>query len=910
MVSGPLVIDLFGAPRICAGSPLALPTRKALGLVAVLCVEGPASRARLAELLWTGRSADDARRNLRQELHRLHTTPVGAALHARGDVLELDAAVEVDVRRFRKALGADDLDEALALYGGPLLDQFDARDASGLDAWLQLERSNFARAWRTAATRRAGQLTAAGRLEAALALVRRLIDHDPLDEACQREAMELLHRLGDRRGALEQYEACRRALATELAVEPTEATAALAQRLGAPASSGADCISPDLTAPLIGRDAAWTALDRAGAHLGLIVGAAGVGKTRLADEYARAHGRLLVLRGREVSRDTPFYPVAEALLEAYQADSRWYDLLDPVWRAEVTRLLPLLADDDASSPLPAAEARGRLIEGLYAALVTAAQGGTIVLDDLQWFDAPSAELVAHLARKATHLRLLATARSEDIERNAAVQAALATVEREGRLASVRLDPLEEFDVLRLVRAMSGSTGAQVFSHRLHAATAGNPLFILETLRDLFGAGILRAAHGTWETPYDEQTQDYRELPITRTVREAVLRRIDRLGGGVRELLEAGSLAGDGFRLAWLSECTSLSELDSVAAVDRATAAEVLVEAPSGYRFVHDLIRRSLESALSSERKKLLHRRLAAAMLREGAPPAEIARHLEAAGRAREAIEHRVNAALEAERVHALPEALGQYRIALADGAAGSTAFRIHSGCVELCRNLGDEDGRRHALAAMRALCDAAGDVRLQLECAIKQIVDHFEHDRYDDALRTALEVRQRLQSQLDPMDEAALLLELGATLKALGRLDEAEVHLREALERYRGVSPLKFANCAYWLCQCALERGDLDAAEALCELSLTSVAQAGYRRGHALTMQTSAQIGLLRGDRRLAIERLEAAVREACEIGSRALQRGFLESLVEQLRAAGRNDEAVRRQRELDDLSGSAPAPL
>lgn len=910
MVSCPLVIELFGTPRISAGSPLALPTRKALGLVAVLAVDGPASRARVAELLWTGRSPDDARRNLRQELHRLHATPVGDALHATGDMLELDAAAEIDVRRFREALEAGDLDEALALYGGPLLAQFDARDASGLEAWLQVERTRLARAWRTAAARRAGQLKAAGRLEAALALVRRLVDDDPLDEAHQREAMELLQRLGDLHGALEQYEACRRTLATELAVEPTADTTALARWLVDPGAVGSDRASPDLTAPLIGREAAWNALDHAGGRLGLILGAAGVGKTRLAGEFARAHGRVLALRGREVSRDTPFYPVAEALLEAYQADSRWFDLLDPVWRAEVTRLLPLLADDEAASPLPAAEARGRLIEGLFAALVTAAQGGSILFDDLHWFDAPSAELVAHLTRKATHVRLLATARSEDVEHNVAVQAALASVERDDKLVRVRLEPLDEYDVLKLVRAMSGSTGARVFAHRLHDATAGNPLFILEMLRDLFSAGVLRAAHGTWETPYDEQTQDYRELPITRTVREAVLRRIDRLGSGVRQLLDAGSLAGDGFRLAWLSECTSLSELECVAAVDRATAAEVLVEAPSGHRFVHDLIRRSLDGALSGERRKLLHRRLAAAMIRDGAPPAEIARHLESAGRAREAIEHRVNAALEAERVHALPEALGQYRMALADGAAGSTAFRIHSSCVELCRNLGDEGGRRIALTAMRALCDAAGDARLQLECAIKQIVDHFEHDRYDDALRTAIEVRQRLQSQLDPMDEAALLLELGATLKALGRLDEAEAHLREALERYRGASPLKFANCAYWLCQCALERGDVDAAEALCDLSLSSGEQAGYRRGHALTMRTSAEIALLRGDRFLAIERLEAALREASEIGSRALQRGFLESLVAQLRAAGRLDEAARRQRELDALAGSERTPL
>src|SRR5690606_10349089 len=110
--------------------------------------------------------------------------------------------------------------------------------------------------------------------------------------------------------------------------------------------------------------------------------------------------------------------------------------------------------------------------------------------------------------------------------------------------------------------------------------------------------------------------------------------------------------------------------------------------------------------------------------------------------------------------------------------------------VELLRNLGDNAGRSDALAAMAELV-TSDDVARQVELAVKQAVDHFEHQRYEEAWRTASEAIVRLRGRLDEVTEAALLLEAGAALKALGRLDEAETALSTALARYRPISPLK-----------------------------------------------------------------------------------------------------------------------
>jgi DNA-binding SARP family transcriptional activator len=522
-----LELQLLGVPQVRLGDVVKLATRKALAALAYLALNGPSPRATLASLLWTRHSSDDARRNLRQELHRILATPAGPWLDTDGDLLRLVPGFVCDALQVRAAVAAGDLDTAVALYRGELLAGFELGGADAFSEWLQQQRASLAETWRGAARRVITAREAAGDLDAALQVAQMLVDHNPLDEPSVRDAIRLRHGRGDRAGALGQFDRLRNLLHDELGVAPEAETIALVKRVELTAPSPAaptDASLPSLHPPLVGRDSAWQQLAAAASTVAVIEGDAGVGKTRLAQEFARAHGGVLLLKGREISRDTPLYPVAEALLTAYREDTAWFERLDPAWRAEVARLLPTLAGDEPSADLPYAEGRSRFLDGLANALLTAAAGGTLLFDDLQWFDASSAELLAHLARRSHRVRLLATARSEELPSNTAVQSALEALAREALLVRLPLTPLTEDEVLHLVRALSGSSGATVFSRRLHKATAGNALFILESLRDLFGAGVLWRDQNTWATRYDEETEDYRELPISTSVRDDCSRR--------------------------------------------------------------------------------------------------------------------------------------------------------------------------------------------------------------------------------------------------------------------------------------------------------------------------------------------------------------------------------------------------
>lgn len=175
----------------------------------------------------------------------------------------------------------------------------------------------------------------------------------------------------------------------------------------------------------------------------------------------------------------------------------------------------------------------------------------------------------------------------------------------------------------------------------------------------FADGLLRVnARGGWETPFDDATQDYRELPVPASVRDAVLARARAAGEAALRLLEAASLAGDPFTLARLEGTTALSNLERVEAVEAALSARlIMADGELGYRFTHDLVAQALAEGLSPARARLLHRHLAATAEQQRLAPARVAAHLHGAGELALALPWRLRAAAAAEQAGAHGRAL-------------------------------------------------------------------------------------------------------------------------------------------------------------------------------------------------------------------------------------------------------------
>lgn len=913
-----LELRLLGPPELhLNGQKLVLPTRKLWAMVVYLAAQGrPVERGKLAGLLWDQADEERARGNLRQELYRLRGSPAEALLVVNPDTLALGGHAS-DLIETTRCLEQADWEGALACFRGEFAAGLSVRGAPTFEDWLLLEREHWQGLWREAARKRAKELEAA-RPEEAQALLRCLLEADPFQEDLQRTLLALTARVEGAAAALGRYERYRALLQREFSLEPLPETLELVERLRrgqapppAPASEAPPSIPQALEhPPLVGREREWEQMEAAwqtGKAL-YLSGPPGVGKTRLMLEFARSKGQFLLLEGRPSDSGIPYAFHTRALRQSLS-------LLGatelPSWvRQEVSRLVPELAEAPPP-PITSEEGKLRLLEAITEVIRQLARAGVgiVVAEDLQFVtDAASLEVSAYAMARVLPERLsypITAFRGEELIppiREAIFQ----QVER-GLAVLIELKPLAPEGVGALVRVLSGSE-ARLFSRRLYNATGGNPLFALETLKELFASGDLRVEEGIWSTPYDEATEDYRELPLPRSVQAAVNRRVDRLGGAVRRLLEAASLAGEGFSLEELSGATALSDWEALEAAEVAVRASLLQQKPDGLGFAHDLLRRALQEGLSLERRKVLHRKLAETLARLDGAPTRVARHLEQAGRPKEAVPWRLKAAEAAQAIYANREALNQYDKALADGAEGPTAFEVHAARAELYRLLDEQEGWQEELRALEESAHSLGDPVLQARAALAGAKFERHTGRYGEALGRLEPLLQ--DPALPEVLRARAFFERGQTLLTLGRGDEAQKQLYQALRLEPSpLSPLA-AEAHLILSDQAMGQGDLAAGQRHAREALAAFQAEGDRRGKGMALRNLGRAVGIGGDTARAIQILEQALQEAVAAGDVVSQRHILLNLFKFEFETGALEAALRHLEQGRALLGNHPDPL
>jgi DNA-binding SARP family transcriptional activator len=697
----PYRLRLLGGLELRLGDAAAmLPSRRSAALLACIAVDAAATRAVLAERLWAGLGTAMARRNLRRELARLREAGLGDLVETTQESLTLSNAVACDVRVFVEACQRGDSAAALAAWRGQLLEGFVLAEATEFDAWLSQQRSAFAARWRDAAAAQADHLEQGGALREALGLHARLREDDPVQERHYAAAMRLHYRLGEPAAALAIYGQCARVLREQLGIEPSPATSALAQRSRAAealhpiVARRTRSVTPALEPELIGREAeAATVRDTEAAVL-LVEGDAGVGKSRLVQDCLRAPSTLVACCD-PASQQAALHPVAEALRFALLSPQRADRVaaLPPAVRREAARLLPALDDHGpratgvgTESAGPTEAQRDRFFDALGDTIDHAAgAGGVLWIDDLQWADDATLELLARLARRrasapARHVRIVVAARTPEIELNAAALVLLRRLQRARLLERLVLRPFGLPQTLALLCQLSGTAARLPLAERLQRATGGNPYHVLETLRFLFDEGELRVeADGSWASR--GAADDEAELPLPPTLADTVTERAERLPQQARRLLDVAALCRSGFTLAQLRSAAMLDEWQALEAMEAVLKLRLFSDAPCRggnealrYRFVHSLAREVVALALPPERRRLIHERLARVLisLREAAD--HVAWHLEEAGQTAEAAGWRLAAAAESRRLFAWRGALAH--LSLADAATKDPDARL------------------------------------------------------------------------------------------------------------------------------------------------------------------------------------------------------------------------------------------
>ena len=536
---------------------------------------------------------------------------------------------------------------------------------------------------------------------AAVALAEQLVAIDPYREHGHRLLMQAHHASGERAAALAAYERARRVLGTELGVEPSPETEAVYRTVldAAPVPTGRPAHERDI--PIVGRAreldalaAWWQEVTPHSVRAVAIAGEPGIGKSRLADEYATrllAHG-VNVLYGRcDEGGRVPFQPFVDVATFARHAAA-------PAWlRPEHDGVALLREHDDADD-------QERAFDALATWIVAMAddQPVALVIDDTQWAGAHTLAVVRRVlrTRPTCGLGVILTYRDADIDAGHPLVALFADLRRAGALHDVALRGIDIDAIRTIIEHVDPASASATLAAQLAAATGGNPFFVTETARRL-------AEYGPTESLADL---------LSPGVRDVVVARAGALGRDAHRDLEAAAVLGPEFDVTVLAR-TAGRAIDAVLeSVDAALRAHLLVSvphAPARCRFAHHLVASALLDQLSAARRAGLHR--AAALALEGdrtVEPAVVAHHFVAAahlGLHEPAAHWSRAAARRAIAAYAHDDAVAVLDAALATDLPAHLRAELLVELADARSRADDLDGAHAAAAAAFALLEPDGD---------------------------------------------------------------------------------------------------------------------------------------------------------------------------------------------------------
>ncbi len=538
----------------------------------------------------------------------------------------------------------------------------------------------------------------------------------------------------------------------------------------------------------------------------LIEGEAGLGKSRLASELsemARWEG-FRTLRGVHRQESSLSYEGissvlrgAESLLRRMGEKERRAILGDQgrllAALAPELLALPGLADLPPTPDLHAREAQRALIRSIAAFLAELARHRPLVveLEDIHWADEETVSLLdENLALAGTEgarafpLLIVATMRSHELPESHHISTGIEALRSKPDLLAIPLRPLDGEALRGMLESLVGKGAASgELAKHVSEVSGGNPFFAEELIRGLLLDRTLR------EDPVSGELELADELDpdaVPKTLSSVLATRLGDLGENELLVVRAIALAYAQPSFDLLLAVTGLDEDPLLDLLDGLLRRRILDEEREGFRFRHALLRAEVARAISTPRRRRLHRRLAEATeaLHRDAQPAPLGRHLRDGGRKEEAVPHLIRAAEEAAKRWGFLEAIGLYREA---AKLGELSF---GELIDLCRfefetGLVDEARARAAGIVERAGREGAtefhGKALLFLAHVCMQRAEN-------ESARAHLEEAVALLSaseQSYSLAEARRLL--GELLMRGGAMEEARVHLERAIEESRRI---------------------------------------------------------------------------------------------------------------------------
>jgi DNA-binding SARP family transcriptional activator/tetratricopeptide (TPR) repeat protein len=799
-------LRLIGTPALIAPEATAISLeRKDAALLAVLAIEGEVSRDWLAAMLWPDVPLKTANNSFRQRVFRLRRR-CSHELVRTGDLVRLADGVVHDAVR-SPIVAAD----PAGLPDGEFLGGHDYGADGSLSDWVRTQRERWRAFWRDALTAAAARHETQGELARSIELTLRLVSDEPLDERAQRRLMRLHYLRGDRAAAILAFESFERVLKDDLGARPdTETLELLATiELSRPRPLARRAVVPaSLRRPprLIGREAELGAMDaaRAADRVFLLLGEAGMGKSRVLQEYLGAHSGTLFAQARPGDATVPFALLARLLRAVLEVAGQAVESAEPSTRRELARVLPELGVGLTISGEGQRLVMQRAVELVLAAARDAGVS-TVLIDDLHFADAASLEMLQSLVGSDRLVGLHWGLAQRPGEGDAAVRALVGAVDETQRLQRVLLPPLDAGAMLALIESL-GLPGldAAALAAPLVRHTGGNPLFALETLKDV----VLSGAPGP------------AELPQPATVASLIERRLRQLSPAALALARVAALAGTDFSIEVAEQVLKTPALALADAWSELEAAQVLHGAAFAHDLVHDVALRSVPAEVARH----THAALAGLLAGRGAEPARIAEHWRAAGRWAEAARQFEAAAVRARQTSRLVEARDLWAAAVqcferAGDRKGRFAAEARRVDVLLFT-----DGIEPARAITDRLLGEAADASEQIAALAVRAQAHLIAGEW----QATIDVAHRAVALAQQLRQPALAIDcqrqIGVALSQAGSAADAVARLRDAepLVESQGTLTQRYehrAALAYALNAADQPRASAQALEQACALA-------------------------------------------------------------------------------------------
>ncbi|MBE7420575.1 MAG: AAA family ATPase [Ideonella sp.] len=604
-------LQLLGQPALIAqGDQRTLPLRpKDAALMALIALAAPIKGERVAALLWPAASARQADTSLRQRLFRLRRE-TGMHLVSSGALLQLSAEVVPDLAATLQRLRGDE-DAGRA----ELLGDLDFDNLPELAQWVRAER----RKWREQRAEVLAAMAAAcekdGAVARGIAYSQRLIDDDPLAEHAHRRLMRLHYLRGDAAAAIAAFERLEQRLKDELGTRPSAETIELLATIerGAATLPARRAVTPaSLLRPprLIGRDSELQRLDAAWSwgRVFCVLGEAGIGKSRLLHDFVAARAGVVLMQARPGDAGITYAVLARLLRAVFAAH-------DAALTDERRSLLALVMPElGAPSALSGQAQRLQLQRAVETALADAMRSGlqALVVDDLHFADDASAEFLQSLLLSESLAQLRWGLAQRASEGGAALGTLRAALDETQRIEAVTLQPLSREQIESLLASLGvAELDPQSLAPALLRHTGGNPMFMLETLKDMVLSPAGPAA----------------PLPQPTSVAALVERRLGQLSVPALKLARVAALAGATFDAELAAAVLQAHPLDMAEPWRELESAQVIRDGA----FAHDLIFEATRASVPQPIGALLHRSIAAHLQARAAPPASIAPHWAGAG---------------------------------------------------------------------------------------------------------------------------------------------------------------------------------------------------------------------------------------------------------------------------------------